>query len=80
MSELNFPTKLIRVATATLTIVMCCVKIQNVPNPLKPDKDLYRDTYYLRYFSMSCSKLLYDEQAYKQLAKSTIKKTSKKHN
>jgi hypothetical protein len=29
MSELNFPTKLIRLAKATLTIVTCCVKIQN---------------------------------------------------
>jgi hypothetical protein len=29
MSELNFPTKLIRLTKATLTIVMCCVKIQN---------------------------------------------------
>jgi hypothetical protein len=28
MSELNFPTKLIRLTKATLTIVMCCVKIQ----------------------------------------------------
>jgi hypothetical protein len=29
MSELNFSTKLIRLTKATLTIVMCCVKIQN---------------------------------------------------
>jgi predicted rRNA methylase YqxC with S4 and FtsJ domains len=29
MSELNFPTKLIRLTKATLTIVTCCVKIQN---------------------------------------------------
>jgi hypothetical protein len=29
MSELNFPTKLIRLIKATFTIVMCCVKIQN---------------------------------------------------
>jgi hypothetical protein len=29
MSELNFPTKMIRLTKATLTIVMCCVKIQN---------------------------------------------------
>jgi hypothetical protein len=29
MSELNFPTKLIRLTKATLIIVMCCVKIQN---------------------------------------------------
>jgi hypothetical protein len=29
MSELNFPTKLTRLTKATLTIVMCCVKIQN---------------------------------------------------
>jgi hypothetical protein len=29
MSELNFPTKLIRLSKATLTIVKCCVKIQN---------------------------------------------------
>jgi hypothetical protein len=29
MSELNFPTKLIRLTKAPLTIVMCCVKIQN---------------------------------------------------
>jgi hypothetical protein len=29
MSELNFPTKLIRITKATLTIVTCCVKIQN---------------------------------------------------
>jgi hypothetical protein len=29
MSELNFLTKLIRVTKATLTIVTCCVKIQN---------------------------------------------------
>jgi hypothetical protein len=29
MSELNFPTKLIRLTIATLTIVTCCVKIQN---------------------------------------------------
>jgi hypothetical protein len=28
-SELNFPTKLIRVTKATLTFVTCCVKIQN---------------------------------------------------
>jgi hypothetical protein len=28
-SELNFPTKLIRLTKATLTIVTCCVKIQN---------------------------------------------------
>jgi hypothetical protein len=28
MSELNFPTKLIRLTKATLTIVTCCVKIQ----------------------------------------------------
>jgi hypothetical protein len=29
MSELNFPTKLIRLTIAMLTIVTCCVKIQN---------------------------------------------------
>jgi hypothetical protein len=29
MSELNFPTKLIRLTKATLTIVTCCVQIQN---------------------------------------------------
>jgi hypothetical protein len=29
MSELNFPTKLIRLTKATLTIVTCCVKKQN---------------------------------------------------
>jgi hypothetical protein len=29
MSELNFPTKVIRLTKATLTIVACCVKIQN---------------------------------------------------
>jgi hypothetical protein len=29
MPELNFPTKLIRLIKATLTIVTCCVKIQN---------------------------------------------------
>jgi hypothetical protein len=29
MSELNFPTKLIRLTKTTLTIVTCCVKIQN---------------------------------------------------
>jgi hypothetical protein len=29
MSELNLPTKLIRLTKATLTIVTCCVKIQN---------------------------------------------------
>jgi hypothetical protein len=29
MSELNFPTKLIRLTKVTLTIVTCCVKIQN---------------------------------------------------
>jgi hypothetical protein len=29
MSELNFPTKLIRLTKATLTCVTCCVKIQN---------------------------------------------------
>jgi hypothetical protein len=29
MSELNFPTKLKRFIKVTLTIVMCCVKIQN---------------------------------------------------
>jgi hypothetical protein len=29
MSDLNFPTKLIRLTKATLTIVTCCVKIQN---------------------------------------------------
>jgi hypothetical protein len=29
MSELNFPAKLIRLTKATLTIVTCCVKIQN---------------------------------------------------
>jgi hypothetical protein len=29
MSELNLPTKLIRLTKATLTIVMCCIKIQN---------------------------------------------------
>jgi hypothetical protein len=29
MSELNFPTKLIHLTKATLSIVTCCVKIQN---------------------------------------------------
>jgi hypothetical protein len=29
MSEFNFPTKLIRLTKATLTIVTCCVKIQS---------------------------------------------------
>jgi hypothetical protein len=29
MSELNFPTKLIRLTKPTLTTVTCCVKIQN---------------------------------------------------
>jgi hypothetical protein len=29
ISELNFPTKLIRLTKATLTTVTCCVKIQN---------------------------------------------------
>jgi hypothetical protein len=66
MSELNFLTK------ATLTIVMCCIKIQ---------KD--RETYYLRCFSMACWKLSYGEQTYKgrfvtwgkawQLATNTLK-------
>jgi hypothetical protein len=38
MSELNFPTKLIRLTKATLTIVTCCIKT-TVPNPLKSSKD-----------------------------------------
>jgi Reverse transcriptase (RNA-dependent DNA polymerase) len=29
MSELNFPTKLLRLTAATLNTVLCCVKIQN---------------------------------------------------
>jgi hypothetical protein len=29
MSELNFPTKLIGLTKTTLTIIMCCIKIQN---------------------------------------------------
>jgi hypothetical protein len=36
MSELNFPTKLIRLTKATFTIVMCCVKIIN--DCFEPDK------------------------------------------
>jgi hypothetical protein len=36
-----------------------------------PEKDQDRETYYLRCFSMSCWKLSYDEQTYKQLAQST---------
>jgi hypothetical protein len=40
VSGLNFPTKLIRLTKATLTIGTCCVKYKTtVPNPLKPDKD-----------------------------------------
>jgi hypothetical protein len=33
---------------------------------LKPDKDLDRETYYLRCFSMSCWNLSYDKQTQKQ--------------
>jgi hypothetical protein len=32
MSELRFPTKLIRLTTATLNSVLCCVQIQNETN------------------------------------------------
>jgi hypothetical protein len=40
MSELNFPTKLIRFTKATLTIVTAASKYKpTVLNPLKPDKD-----------------------------------------
>jgi hypothetical protein len=37
-----------------------------VPNPLKPDKDLDREVYYLRCSSMSCWKVSYDKQTYKE--------------
>jgi hypothetical protein len=40
MSELNFPTKLIRLSKATLTIGRAASKYKtSVPNHLKPDKD-----------------------------------------
>jgi hypothetical protein len=39
MSELNSPTKFIRLTKSPLTIVTCSSKYQTtVPNPLKPDK------------------------------------------
>jgi hypothetical protein len=63
MSKLNFPTNLIRLTKATLAIVTCCVKIQNdCSESFEPS----RETYYLRCFSISCWKLSYDEQIYKQ--------------
>jgi hypothetical protein len=67
MSELNFPTKLIRLTKATLIIVTCCVKIQNdCSESFETRQGLRqgeRETYYLRCFSMSCWKLSYDELA-----------------
>jgi hypothetical protein len=53
MSELNFPTTLIRFTKATLTIVTCCVKIQNdCSNPLKPDKERQGEVLYTVLFNV----------------------------
>jgi hypothetical protein len=76
MSELNFPTKLIRLIKTTLTTVTCCVKIQNDCSESFETRQGLRqgDVYYLRCLSLSCWKLSYDEQTYKQPAQSTTKK------
>jgi hypothetical protein len=54
MSELNFPTKLIRLTKATLTIVTCCVKIQNdCAESFKTRQGLrHRETYYYASFNV----------------------------
>jgi hypothetical protein len=73
---LNFPTKLIRLTKATLTIVTCCVKIQNVSSESFETRQGLRQGTVLSIhcFLMSCWKLSWDEQTYKQLAQSTTKK------
>jgi hypothetical protein len=53
MSELSFPTKLIRLTKATLSTVLCCVKIQND---------------YFEYFETRQGLRQGDEQNYKQTA------------
>jgi hypothetical protein len=78
---LNYPTKLIRLTKATLTIVTCCVKIQNDSSePFETRQGLRQGDVlllYLRCFSMSY--LSYDEQTYKQPAQATTKKHNYSH-
>jgi hypothetical protein len=80
MSELNFPTKLIRLTKATLTTVTCCVKIQNdCTESFETRQGLRQLDVLSTLLSMSCWKLSYDEQTYKQLAQSTTKKHNYLH-
>jgi hypothetical protein len=80
MSELNFPTKLICLTKATPTILTCCVKIQNDCSKSFENRQGLRQGYLLSSLSlMSCRKLSYDEQTYKQPAQSTTKKHNYSH-
>jgi hypothetical protein len=76
MSELNFPTKLIRLTKTTLTIVKCCVKIQNGFSESFETRQGLRQGDLL---STLLWKLSYDEQTYKQPAQSTTKKHNYSH-
>jgi hypothetical protein len=78
LSELNFPAILLRFTKATLTIVTSCLKIQNDSSkPFDTRQGLRQGD--VRCFSMSCWKLSYDEQTYKQPAQSTTKKHNYSH-
>jgi hypothetical protein len=73
MSELNFPTKLIRLTKATLTIVTCCVKIQN------DCSESFETRQGLRLGDVLSKLLFNDEQNYKQPAQSLTKKHNYSH-
>jgi hypothetical protein len=75
MSELNFPTKLIRLTKATLTIVTCCVKIQNDCSESFEIRQGLRQGYVLSTLLFN----VYDEQTYKQPPQSTTKKHNYLH-
>jgi hypothetical protein len=81
MSELSFPTKSIRLTKATLTIVTCCEKIQNDCSESFETRQGLRqgEVLSLRCILMSCWKLSYDEQIYKQPAQSLTKKHNYSH-
>jgi hypothetical protein len=83
MSELNFPTKLIRLTKETLTFVMCCVKIQNdCTESFETRLGLrQRDVLFTLLFNVVLEVIVrrVDEQTYKQPAQSTTKKHNFSH-
>jgi hypothetical protein len=67
MSELNFPTQLIHLTKAILTIVTCCVKIHNdCSEPFETRQRLRQGDVFSTLVCKVVRKLSHDEQTYKK--------------